>query len=98
MDARPIMGNGVGFHVRTLSLEDRAPQPLLSEIRKPSGEILRMCSWCKRVPDGNAWISVEAAAEKFHTFESPCLPLISHGMCGECDEKMRKVIDEFPAA
>ena len=88
MDARPIMEQGVGFYVRTLALEDRPPQPLLGAARETSGEILRMCSWCKRVPDGNAWIPVEAAAEKFRVFESPTLPLISHGICGECEEKM----------
>jgi hypothetical protein len=51
MDARLIMGQGIGFRLRTLSLEDRPRQPLLGEARKLSGEILRMCSWCKRVPE-----------------------------------------------
>jgi hypothetical protein len=93
MDARLITGSGVGFRVRTLSLEDRSPQPLLDAARKRSGEILRMCSWCKRVPDGSAWIPVEAAAEKLRVFASPSLPLISHGMCGECEEKMRGLVE-----
>jgi hypothetical protein len=88
VDARPIMGQGVGFRVKTLPLEERAPQPRSTEAGEPGEAIERMCSWCKRVPDGNAWIELEAAAEKFGIFESPVLPRISHGMCEECGKKI----------
>lgn len=85
--------DAVEFEVRTLSLEIRPSQPLLESGGKRTEEFLRMCSWCKKMPDGDDWIEIEEAVAKMRLFEAAALPMISHGMCGRCEIMMHKSID-----
>jgi hypothetical protein len=93
IDARLLEDRCVGFRVRTLALEQRTPQPLLDESRPRSQAVLRMCSWCKRIPYEGRWIEVEEAAEKLGLFESARLPMLSHGICEECDRRISNLDD-----
>lgn len=88
LDARLLDGGIVGFRVRTLALEKRAHQPLFDQERPRSQDVLRMCSWCKKIPYEGRWIEVEEAAEKLHLFESAALPMLSHGICEECESRI----------
>lgn len=83
----------VEFEVRTLSLEIRPPQELLESGGRRTKAFLRMCSWCKRIPDGNDWIEIEEAVAKMRLFEADSLPMISHGMCEQCELKMHRSLD-----
>ncbi len=92
MHAYLIEGGAVEFEVRTLALEKRPPQPVLDGGGRRTGDILRMCGWCKKMPDAGGWIEIEEAVAKMNLFESDVLPVISHGICEECDMKMRKTL------
>jgi hypothetical protein len=92
MNVRLVDLNGVEFEVRTLALERRPPQPLLTTGRGLPGELLRMCSWCKKMPDGGGRMKIEEAVAKMRLFEEEALPHISHGICAERLMTMRKTV------
>jgi hypothetical protein len=44
-----------------------------------SAAITQLCSWCGRVQRDGEWVTLEADAVK---------PLVSHGVCPECFERV----------
>ena len=68
--------------------EERAFQPLLDAAAERRGDIVVICSWCKKVrlPAG-AWVEVEEAAAPLRLFGPS--PQISHGVCEPCMERIR---------
>jgi hypothetical protein len=56
-----------------------------------SREFVRMCSWCRRVaaPD---WVEVEEAIRRLKLFELEEIPRVTHAICEDCGEVMRKEI------
>jgi hypothetical protein len=46
-------------------------------------EFLRICSWCRRVSDGDKWLAME------DYFSSKFATKTSHGMCPECLQKKK---------
>ena len=80
--------------VRTLRLEARAPVSLLHPAAPRSSAVLRMCAWCKRIPDERGvWLEVEAALSELRLMAADPLPAISHGMCEECHASMLASVD-----
>ena len=79
----------VEFRSRVLRLERREPVDLIdpSHVER-SGEILKMCGWCKAVLVDHAWIEVEQAVERLGILADRILPQISHGMCPDCRDRM----------
>jgi hypothetical protein len=94
MDLSSFSGDAVEFQVRTLSLEKRPSQALLEVNRPRTDALLRMCGWCKRVAVGVGWVDVEEAVLQMRLFESASLPMLTHGICEECEEKMNSFLDE----
>lgn len=92
LDARHLDDGAVEFQVRTLALEPRAPQPILDGGVKRREPYLRMCGWCKKVPDGDGWVEIEEAVAKMKLFDEGALPAVSHGICEGCDQKMRRTV------
>ena len=75
------------FTVLPISFVDRDLVPFLVVDRHRSGELLRMCSWCNRVPlTESAWVEVEEAVERMTMFHSADPPAITHGICPRCEE------------
>ncbi len=71
--------------VRALQLEDRPVVPLLDPGVRRSEILLRMCAWCKRIPDsGGRWMEVEEALPGLEVFQQHGLPTITHGVCQDC--------------
>jgi len=64
--------------------EQRVPVPLLSALVSRTGDILRMCAWCKRVNVDGEWFEVEEAVRRLDLFGAQELPMISHGICASC--------------
>ncbi|UPT74811.1 MAG: hypothetical protein M0D55_03580 [Elusimicrobiota bacterium] len=93
MTANAAGDGSVEFKVRTLAVEKRAPQPLLESGARSAEPALRMCGWCKKMPVGDAWIEVEQAVATLRLLEAPVLPAVSHGICEDCERRMREVID-----
>lgn len=79
----------VCFTVRAAALEPRPRVPLLDVTVPRSGELVSMCSWCKRIETAQGrWLEVEDAIGPLGLFQSDLLPTISHGMCGECYDQV----------
>ncbi len=94
MDARPAEAGGVWFQVRTLALEKRPPAALLETARDHSPVLIVTCSWCKRFKTAAGWLEVEEAISTMRLLESAVLPMISHGMCADCEGKMRSALED----
>ncbi len=91
MDIYPGEGNTVEFRTHTLSEEHR--QSVRFEVtRCGSGDLLRMCSWCKKVYTEGSWEEIEVAIERLQIFRRPCPPLITHGICESCYRNMVDVL------
>lgn len=90
MHARKIDDDSVEFEVRTLAVEERPRQRLLENGGERTDAVLRMCGWCKKMPIGERWVEIEEAVAELGLFEASALPLISHGICAECEETTLK--------
>jgi len=76
----------VEIATRLLREEVRPPVQLLDPEAERSSEILRLCSWCKRVETPEqGWLETEAAIEVLDLFGRRQVPKVSHGMCLDCE-------------
>lgn len=85
-------GNEAEFQVRPISLDARPPQTLIAVHPQRSEDVLRSCGWCRRFEIGDSWLEVEDAVRELRLFESAKPPLVSHGMCPECFDRMTQTI------
>lgn len=75
----------IEFRSCVLQEEPRESVLLLESNIKRSGDLLRICSWCKKVKvDETAWLEVEEAIKKLSLFNAKTLPDLTHGMCPSC--------------
>lgn len=58
------------------------------EARRSPGEMLVMCSWCKRIRTPAGWVEAEEAILRLGLFEADALPEITHGMCPQCFDQI----------
>lgn len=93
MDAERREDGTVEFRTRTLLQESREPVPLLAANGTRSGELVRVCGWCKRVFVGGAWEDVEVAVERLQLFEHAILPSLTHGICDACYARLMDTLD-----
>ncbi len=47
-------------------------------------EHVRMCSWCRRIHQGGAWQTIEAALPALGALDGQPMPPITHGICPQC--------------
>ncbi len=92
MDVTLAAAGGVEFRTRALSEDSRPFQALLAPSALHSDELMRMCSWCKKVDVGGAWAEVEEAVARLRLFERALLPSITHGICDPCYEGMARAL------
>jgi hypothetical protein len=85
MSLRRAAEDGVVIETTLLRTEPRPAVALFDENVPRSGELLVVCSWCKRVRlDGQQWVEVEDAVATLGLFEAAALPQLSHGICPPC--------------
>ena len=73
------------FVSTVLREEPREPVALLGESAPGQGDMLRMCSWCKKIAlSEGRWLEVEDAVRDLHLFALRVLPGITHGICPAC--------------
>jgi len=69
----------------SLREETRTSLQLLCPSIQRSDELIRMCSWCKKIDlSDNRWVEVEEAVRLLGLFTVQPLPQITHGACPEC--------------
>ena len=85
------------IEISTLLLREQARPfaALLDASARRSNELIKVCSWCKKVqlPREN-WVEVEQAIREMRLLELPPIPRISHGMCEPCLEAFREQIEQ----
>ena len=60
-------------------------------------DLVRLCSWCKRVQlVDRTWVEVEQAIQDLELFQSTTMPAITHGMCGDCATEIQSQIEDSP--
>jgi len=84
----------VEFTVRTAAIESRPAQALLDPATPRTEALLRICGWCKKVEIGGLWYETEVAVAKLGLFGAHALPLVTHGMCLECEAAMTRTIGD----
>lgn len=89
----PWMDTQVQFEGRIVGEEDRDVVELLDPSRSRSDEYVVVCSWCKRVEVCGDWLEVELAVRRMGLFEAIGLPQLTHGICADCEERIRQEIE-----
>ena len=81
------------FETLPITFVERPPVALLDPAAPRSSDLLRMCSWCKRIPLGDDWVEVEEAIQRSGIFQAPIPPAITHGICPRCETKVFGLIE-----
>lgn len=79
---------GLHLQTRVVRLEARSPVALLERGVRRSAQLLVMCSWCKAVKVAGGWRELEDAVVALRLFEREALPMLTHGICGPCQERL----------
>ena len=89
----PLKNSEIGFRSCILKEEPREYVTLLDAGGARSDDLLKICSWCKKIElDHSIWVEVEEAVESLELFNIVKLPYLTHGMCPSChDVYMRKL-------
>lgn len=88
MDIHLVEGDTVELRTQTLAEERRQPIQFETLQDRVPGDLLRMCSWCKKVHVEGAWEELEVAVERLQLFQRPRPPLITHSVCESCYHTM----------
>jgi hypothetical protein len=85
MTMRPGVNGTVTFDSQVLRTEPReAPAVTISPDTR-TGDLLRICGWCKRVAVGDdEWVDVEIAVDRLGLMADRSPVGVTHGMCPEC--------------
>jgi hypothetical protein len=83
----------VEFRTETVRTEVRESQALLDPATPRNQELLRSCSWCRKVWVEDEWVEVEVAVERLQLFHAERLPELTHGICEPCF-KLFTAVDE----
>lgn len=94
MTVEPAAHSGVAFLTRLLKVENRLPVRLLETAALRSHELVRMCSWCKRIVVDDDYTEVDDAVSRLKLFNQDPVPGITHGICNPC---RRDVLSREPS-
>ncbi len=89
MDVLPLMDEQIQFNCRLIRQEAREPIALLDPEAERSGQLLVVCSWCKKVlvPD-KGWLEMEDAVRELDFFGEKKPPRITHEICQPCNARV----------
>jgi hypothetical protein len=69
------------------------PQPRNVPLLLPATNVrrlVRMCAWCKKVEQDQAWVEIQDAVEDVGLLEALHLNRITHAICPNCSRQMMK--------
>jgi len=90
-----LSGNAIQFISHILREEWRQPLDLLDASRDRSGEVLKICSWCKKIHiPGRGWGEIEAAIEPLDLFGHHSMPRMTHTICDSCYQAIKLELDQ----
>jgi len=94
LDVSPCVNRAVQFSGRIVQEQQRRSVLLLDSSVGRTDEFVVVCSWCKRIAASGLWLDVEHAVRKLRLFDESRLPLLTHGICIDCRERMLQEIDK----
>ena len=98
MTMRPLVRRAVLFESEILE-EARASAALWARYARRGGELVCVCSWCKRVRiDDQHWMETDAAVDALALFIGQPPPMLTHGMCPTCYASMMETLAGDPRA
>lgn len=81
------------FKSAVVALKRRPRIQLLDPAIRRSPEILRICGWCKRIPlPDQRWVEIEDALGQLDALDRAPAPLLSHGICPDCERTMDSLL------
>lgn len=91
-------GGTTDFETLPITFVERAPVALLDAAAPRAPGLLRMCSWCKRVPLDDDWVEVEEALRRSAIFHRDAPPAVTHGICPGCEAQVFGIVEAAPPA
>ncbi len=95
----PLPDHSLEFQTSIVAVSERPSARLLDPAVPRSGDLLRICSWCKRllVPD-RGWLDMEDALRELPALDAGPLPTLTHGMCPRCEGTMLNLLADPSAS
>lgn len=84
MELIPQTDKSIQFNCTVLKVEPMPYLKLFDPKAEHSGQLLNICSWCKRIKIGSDWVEAEEAVTILDLFNSDTLPKINYGACPHC--------------
>ncbi len=95
----PAGEGGVRFRVDLVTERARRPLALLDPGVARGGGTLDVCGWCERILVARVgWLEPDEAIARTRTFEREPFPVLNHGICPECSERLMGLVDDPEAA
>lgn len=89
-----LSDNGIELVSCLIKEEKRSLVPLLDSRVSRTKNLVKMCSWCKKVEiDDDNWVEPEEAIRILHLFDTPLMPQLTHGMCQACYVMVNKKME-----
>jgi hypothetical protein len=85
-----LAGNALEFRSFLLREEPRPWVELFNPKFPRKAELLTVCAWCKKVK-ASGWLEAEDAVRELKLSEPIALPMISHGICPDCERALRRI-------
>jgi hypothetical protein len=94
VEIHPLKDNGVEFRSSALRVEPRERVDLLRGDISRSEDLLRICSFCKKIDmSKNHWVETERAVKELDLFGPKALPSLTHGVCPSCYDSWAADLD-----
>lgn len=96
MEVTALADGHVQFGVARVREESRATVPLLEGVQGiATDRVVTMCSWCQdvKVPV-ERWVAVEEAVSLLGLFAEATTPLLSHGICPNCNAQLTEMLND----
>lgn len=85
MKVELLRGGEVQFTSVPVSSE---PHQAEHKLKIPPGEVVHVCSWCKRIRWNDSWADLVPVLNDSCLFSFEKLPQLSHGICDSCHSAM----------
>lgn len=94
MTLSPGANGTVTFDSQIVKTEPREAPPVTISPDMATGDLLRMCGWCKRVAvAADEWVEVEVAVERLGLMAEGPPVGVTHGMCPDCFTRVMREVD-----
>ena len=90
MEIYPVENGLLALKSCIVREEIRQAVLLLDRNIERTAEYLKICGWCKKVDVNGVWMEAEPALKSLGLLGETRLPNLSHGMCDDCYENIRK--------